>query len=317
MSNFVSQGETNGDGSLQEVTLPVATDVTHTIQTHTEDHIPEEEELAYPNGNQPEQQQHQSTFLDSEDTPKESHNESEGQERDPTKEQINEDQNLDPMNEEDVDEDDILNAKNKSQFENLFPKEKLLNGFSVGKQWFLTAAERSQLKLKELQESETMKKVNDQITQIRESETAQNISRRTSETFESLKGSTQEYYTSVSTSMGKFNEEALRPTFTKVGESMSKLPEQVSVFHNETLKPTISKVGEGVQNAANGVIEVSKPLVRDSGEHIAKFSRNVAETTGKGINEASNWVKSKTGDNTGGGSDMSSGDNTFTNSHTV
>ena len=64
------------------------------------------------------------------------------------------------MNEKDVDEDDILNAKNKSQFENLFPKEKLLNGFNVGKQWFLTAAEHSQMKLKELQESETMKKVN-------------------------------------------------------------------------------------------------------------------------------------------------------------
>lgn len=309
MSEFVG----NGEDGLQEVTLPVAPVVTNTVQTINEGGVPEEEQLNYSNGNRQEQQQ--STFLDSEDTPKESQSQSQGEQQDQTKEQSNED----GMNETDVDDDDILKTQNKSQLENLFPKEKLLNGFNVGKQWFLTAAERSQLKLKELQESEAMKKVNEQIAQVREGETMQNITRRTSETYESLKGSTQEYYNSVSTSLGKFNEEAVRPTFTKVGESVSKIPEHVSTFNNETLKPTMTKIGEGVQNAANGVVEVSKPIVKDSGDQIAKLSRNIVETTGKIGTNASELLKSKTGGQTVGGGvgEPSSGDNAFTNSHTV
>ena len=310
MSDFVQQDETNGDDSLQDVSLPVATEVRTNVETNSHEDIPDEEKLAYENSTQHEQQQ--STFLDADDPPKDQ-SESQGREQEQIKEQSTEGEN---DNEMDVDDDDILNTKNQSQFDNLFPKEKLLNGFNVGKQWFLTAAENSQLKLKQLQESEAMQQVNQKITQMRESETAQNISRRTSETYQSLKGSTQVYYDSVSASMGKFNEEAVKPTLTKVGETFSKVPENFSTFNNETLKPTLSKVGEGVQSAASGVVEVSKPIVTSSGEKIANLSKNIADTTSQGLHNASDWVKSRAGSTTNANG-TSEENNTFKNSHTV
>lgn len=70
-----------------------------------------------------------------------------------------------------------------------------------------------------------------------------------------------------------------------------------------------------MSNVTSGLVEISKPIVTESGETISKLSQNIASSTSQGLSNASEWVKSRTnstsGQNGGGGQG-----NVYVNSNT-